>query len=307
MFKTNVFVVLLFTLIFMVPFSYAEESEHTVRLIGTRYLPVTKGNIEGGFALTYYRQKSDEVLNDPNRIAYGDHEVITEALYLSYGVTDKLSVNTFVPYRTNKMSYDYGDDLSESGVGDISFGASWEFTGPESRYPIIMLNGLYTFDTGKSPFENGNELPTGEGFPSIETSLTFHKPVEIFVPYALIGYRYAFEVDGIEYESDPYHGERGYWLTSIDPSHSVIVEAGLGISYSERVSFLIGYQFTKMFDTRYYYSTGASYKASHDDIRMLRLGAGIKLFSHCSLYPEFRVYRGEDDPGFEGELRVAFF
>jgi len=134
-----------------------------------------------------------------------EQNITTAAVTVRGGVTDRLELNAKIPYVYNTGSTSslipFGTNgtnpqlLSVSangaGLGDIQFGASYQFNSGESGWPIFVGNFLFKTVTGVSPFQvpiitqsdpNGQlagapqKLATGTGFYTLTPSLTVLLP-----------------------------------------------------------------------------------------------------------------------------------
>ena len=123
-------------------------------------------------------------------IARVEQNFLTAALTVRYGITDRLEVNLKVP-----LVAGYGTFTAQSAgptaqpinvsaenvnIGDIQFGASYQFNSGDNGWPVFIGNLLFKTATGVSPYSvpiytvydaNGQflggiakKLPTGTGF-----------------------------------------------------------------------------------------------------------------------------------------------
>jgi hypothetical protein len=142
-----------------------------------------------------------------------EQNITTAAVTLRGGVTDRLELNAKIPYVYNTGSTSSVIPVGTNatllslgangiGIGDIQFGASYQFNSGENGWPIFVGNFLFKTATGTSPFdvpivtENQNtpvsmflagtptKLATGTGFYEVEPSVTVLLPTAPGVLFA---------------------------------------------------------------------------------------------------------------------------
>ncbi len=174
-------------------------------------------------------------------------DIYTDILTFYYGLTDKLELETDVPYvyRTeNVLTRTLGTGTSSqiqtntegAGLGDIQFGLHYQFnTVPEDGF-FFLGNVLAKSNTGSNPFTtavdtNGilTRQPTGSGFWSVEPGITVLFPDDPVTFYGNASYVYNFSTN--------FGGNIG----TINPGNMTDFNLGAGFSLNEKASFSIGY------------------------------------------------------------------
>jgi hypothetical protein len=194
-----------------------------------------------------------------------EQNITTAALTARYGVTDRLEINLKVPYvystgntislipeGTSAQLLNVG--ASGTGIGDLQFGASYQFNSGENGWPIFVGNMLYKTATGISPFQvpivtvnqpNGEflegqptKLATGTGFDAIEPSLTVLVPTAPGVLFANLQDIHNFgRTVGIQ------NVEGGAAIPAyLQPGENPAITFGIGFALNDRAALTFSYQ-----------------------------------------------------------------
>lgn len=185
-----------------------------------------------------------------------DRDTFTAALAARYGVTNRIEVETRVPYiyrSDTSLSRPIGagaesDTLQEAdgdNLGDVEAAVHYQLNKGKNGMPFFIGNLRFKSRTGEDPFEVDidpttglqSELPTGSGFYALQPSITAIMPSDPVVFYANLGYMFNFERD------------IGGTVGEIDPGDSVSASFGMGFSINERSSFSLGYSHDTVFKT----------------------------------------------------------
>lgn len=181
-----------------------------------------------------------------------DRDSYTESVTLRYGITNRLEVDTRIPYviRDDRVTNTVVNispalattqELSGDDIGDVEFGAHYQINYGLGGWPFFVANVRAKTDTGTGPFDvprdaNGieTELATGSGFWGVEPSLTVIYPTDPAVLFANVGYLW-----NIERDIDQQVGSS--FISTVNPGDSINVSFGLGVALNEKVSISLGY------------------------------------------------------------------
>ncbi len=185
-----------------------------------------------------------------------DRDTLTGALTARLGISDRIELETRVPYLyrdDSTLSRPVGvgaasDELrnvSGNGLGDVEVSARYQINSGQNGWPFFIGNLSFKSRTGKDPFEvpldtNGiqTELPTGSGFYSVQPGITAIFPSDPVVFFSNLGYTHTFKRDV------------GGTFGEIDPGDSISFGMGMGFSANERASFSLGYSHDTVFKTK---------------------------------------------------------
>jgi Putative MetA-pathway of phenol degradation len=182
------------------------------------------------------------------QITQVDRDTLTTAISAKYGITNKLEIETRVPfiYRSDSVltrpvgagvSSDVLSDASGFGIGDIEVAGHYQLMEAHNWWPFIVGNLRLKSATGESPFDITTNsttglqetLPTGSGYYAVQPSFTFIKPSDPVVFYGNLGYTYNAVT------------QAGGAIGEIDPGDAVNMGMGMGFSVNEKASFSLGY------------------------------------------------------------------
>ena len=239
-----------------------------------------------------------------------ERDIITSALNVRYGVTDRLQVEARVPYvyrqdtellgvGTNNQS-----ELSIDGhdLGDIEFSASYQVLTQDGYIPGTVLRLRTRFPTGQSAFDIETqtvnvagadqdrlaEAPTGTGFYAAAPGATFiwrADPVAFFT-----GGSYTFNLPQDQ-------GEFG----NIDPGDTVEFFAGMNVGLSDRVGINFSFVDQITFETEVEGETQIG--TGLNDAR-LAVGASVGLNSFMSLLAAASAGLTDESPDFSFVISV---
>jgi long-subunit fatty acid transport protein len=111
-------------------------------------------------------------------------------LSVSYGVTEKLEVNASVPLLYNQNELIAPTNVAkdnQSGVGDLSLGASYQLKAEAETSPSLTASLGVTTPTGKT----SNAI--GSGFWGVSTGLSVSKSIDPAVVFFSMGYQHTFD------------------------------------------------------------------------------------------------------------------
>lgn len=241
--------------------------------------------------------------------------IITGAVTARLGVTDRLEVNVKLPYVFNYSSFTAQEagpnaqflytDASNNGIGDVQFGASYQFNSGNDGWPIFVGNLLYKSNTGTSPFDvpiitvndpNGQFLegiekktPTGTGFNAIEPSITVLWPTAPGVLFANLQYIHNF---GRSVNVQSPGGGPG---TSVDlsPGDGIAATLGIGFALNDRTSLTLSYQQQHNFSST---ANGQTINGSSYDFGTFNFGMGYQISKSTSIDVGIGIGTGPNAP-----------
>ncbi len=191
-------------------------------------------------------------------------DTFTSALTLRYGLTQRLEVETRVPWVYREEAIREREVLAESsfpglersrgkGLGDVEAALRYQLN-TSAEGPLFVGSLRVKSDTGTGPFDvetqsvltdDGDrigeifvEQPTGSGFWSVQPSLSVIYPTQPAVLYGHVGYLWNIERD--------VGGDYG----RVNPGDAVSVGLGMGLAVNDRTSFSLGYDHSVVDRTR---------------------------------------------------------
>ncbi|MBK5943045.1 hypothetical protein [Halorhodospira halophila] len=198
-------------------------------------------------------------------------ESLTAALGLRYGLTDRLEVETRIPYVYREEQVREREVLQASdtagvvestgyGLGDVEASLRYQLSSGRGD-GVIFTGGLRMKSrTGRDPFEvetteiplddsDGDgpnvsiytEQPTGSGFYAVQPSLNWVYPSEPAVLYGSLSYLY-----NVPRTVTLRSGDR----VRIEPGSAIGVSFGMGLSLNDHTSLSLGYDHTTVQRTR---------------------------------------------------------
>lgn len=162
-----------------------------------------------------------------------DADIWTTSLTARWGLTDRLQLNARVPWVYRETKFSSGgqqlssilvseETVSDSDIGDVSFGLSYQLFRETPRRPDVVWNLSATAPTGRDPYgikflgdddfldpdSNTNlqiprALPTGTGLWGISTGFSLLRTVDPGVLYASVSYTHYLEESFSDISSDP--------------------------------------------------------------------------------------------------------
>lgn len=191
-------------------------------------------------------------------------DVLTAGLVARLGLTNRLEINGNVPliYRSDKSvlapvadpnrpnAGQIDEPVSDVGLGDISFGARYQFTDGQNGWPYLIVGFQGIAPTGRSPFlvrrdalGNALQAATGAGFWAVSPTLTAILPSDPAVLFGTLGYTYNFGRD-IDRMIGP------AFIEHVKPGGEPSATVGIALSVNPRVSISLGYAHTWSMGTK---------------------------------------------------------
>ncbi len=229
-------------------------------------------------------------------------DVFMGYLNFRYGLLDNLQLEAQIPYFYRRERYAYKEDSSsveetvtDSNIGDITFGASYQLLYEKGSIPDVVLNFKVKTNTGKDPYgiesdASGvpKELPTGNGHWGVSAGITLVKRSDPAVLFGSLAYFYNFERDVEDY------GE-------MKPGSSIDFSIGMAYALNEKLSTYISY------DQKIYSHTtqnGEDIAGTDFNVGMLYFGASYVTSPKSFLNFSVGVGLTNDAPDVTLEIRL---
>jgi hypothetical protein len=190
---------------------------------------------------------------------------LTAAVTGRWGVTNRFEVEAKLPYvyrsdSTISREIFTGSanenvfDTTGRALGDIELAARYQLTDGKSDWPYMIGSLRFKTRTGKDPFEVvtdcitrcvGNttgtglplDLPTGSGFYSLQTGLTWLFPTDPAVFFGTFSYTHNFGRSNVS--RLVLNGEEEF-IGAVKPGDIVGINFGMGLALNDRSSFSVG-------------------------------------------------------------------
>jgi hypothetical protein len=252
-----------------------------------------------------------------------EQNITTAAVTVRGGVTDRLELNAKIPYVYNAGST---NDLIPSGanaqlrsvsangasLGDIQFGASYQFNSGESGWPIFVGNFLFKTVTGISPFEvpiitsqsdplagTPRELATGTGFYALTPSLTVLLPTAPGVLFANLQTQHNLA------RTQPVQNPAGGPATPVNlqPGEAPAITFGIGFALNDRAALTLSYQQTHVFTA---YENGRAITGSPYSYGTFNFGLGYQISQSTRLNLSVGIGAGPNTPAAKVFLELPY-
>ena len=200
---------------------------------------------------------------------------LTGALSLRYGLSNRLEVETKVPYvyrndATVSREFGAGSDsdrvfnTSGKSLGDIEIAARYQLNQGGGNWPYMIGSFRMKSRTGKDPFEvvtdcvtrcvgttSGTglplELPTGSGFYSVQPGLTWLFPTDPAVFFGGFSYTHSFKRSNLSRQVLSGQFES---IGTLAPGDVVGLNFGMGLALNEKTSLSLGIELNSVDRTR---------------------------------------------------------
>jgi hypothetical protein len=201
--------------------------------------------------------------------------ILTAAVAGRWGVTNRFELEAKIPYvyrsdSTISRELFTGSanervfDTSGRSIGDVELAARYQLNDGKGNWPYMIGSLRFKTRTGKDPFEVvtdcitrciGNttgtglplDLPTGSGFYSLQTGLTWLLPTDPAVFFGSFTYTHNFSRDNLS--RLVLNGEREF-IGSVKPGNVFGVNFGMGLALNERSSFSVGVELNSIGKTK---------------------------------------------------------
>jgi hypothetical protein len=257
-----------------------------------------------------------------------EQNITTAAVTVRGGVTDRLELNAKIPYVYNTGSTSSVIPVGTNatllslgangvGIGDIQFGASYQFNSGENGWPIFVGNFLFKTATGTSPFEvpivteNQNtpvsmflagtptKLATGTGFYEVQPSVTMLLPTAPGVLFANLQ-----DMHNIA-RTQPIQDRAGGPPTPVNlqPGEAPSVTFGIGFALNDRSALTLSYQQTHVFTA---YDNGQAIPGSAYSYGTFNFGLGYQISQALRLNLSVGIGAGPNTPAAKVLLELPY-
>ena len=200
---------------------------------------------------------------------------LTGALTLRYGLSNRLELETKVPYlyrndSTVSREFGAGSDsdrvfnTSGKSLGDVEIAARYQLNQGGGSWPYMIGSFRMKSRTGKDPFEvvtdcvtrcvgttSGTglplELPTGSGFYSVQPGLTWLFPTDPAVFFGGFSYTHSFKRSNLSRQVLSGQFES---IGTVAPGDVVGLNFGMGLALNEKTSLSLGIELNSVDRTR---------------------------------------------------------
>ena len=201
--------------------------------------------------------------------------VVTAALTGRWGLTNRLEAEFKLPYVYRSdftvsreiftgAASDRAFNNRGTALGDIEVAARYQLNQPKDNSPFMIGSLRFKSRTGKDPFEVvtdcvtrcvGNttgtglplELPTGSGFYSLQTGLTWLLPSDPAVFFGGFSYTHNFGRSNVH---RMVLGGQSESIGSIKPGDVLGINFGMGLALNEHSTFSVGVDLNSIARTR---------------------------------------------------------
>jgi len=225
-----------------------EKEKEVLEAVSREYTLSAKGTLSIDYGLNYSYSPSETIYTTAQalQLQRAVNHTITNSIYTSYSFLDNLTTSLSLPivYRYDKVGTD--QSLSETDIGDISFGFAFQL--PHQLKIPGGITSTYSFGaafpTGRSPYKiNPNtELSTGSGEYSYSLGGSFSKQIDPVVVFWSLGIGYPLGLKNLNYKiSDT------YTLVKVDPplSYSLSMGMGYALSYANSINMSFSYAYAQ--------------------------------------------------------------
>jgi opacity protein-like surface antigen len=231
-----------------------------------------------------------------------DQRYIMPALTLRYGVTNRMEINLKVPFvlgwgsttaqQAGASALPLTASANAADIGDIQFGASYQFNSGDNGWPIFVGNLTFKTATGQNPYEvpiynaqNTSDqllygipkkLPTGTGFYALEPSLTVFYATAPGVLFGNLQYIKNFSNTFTVPNTTGGPGSR----VDLSPGQALAATFGLGFALNDKASMTLSYQEEHVFPAS---ANGSQLAGSSYDFGTFNFGLGYNISKRTSL------------------------
>ncbi|CAG7855880.1 hypothetical protein MCAMS1_00174 [biofilm metagenome] len=252
-------------------------------------------------------------------------ETQTYALTGRYGLTDRIELETRIPYVNREdttesriirpAANDEFFNAEGSDIGDIEVAGHYQFNDGKNGWPFFIGNLRFKTDTGTSPFDIPidlvrnlpAELNTGTGFLSFQPSVTAIYPTDPAVFFGNVSYMWNLEKNIRERIFTVPDGNGGNILIKsggkTDPGDALGFSFGTSLAYNEKASFSLGYSHTIYFKTE---QDGAKIDGTDIDVGQFTFGLNYAFAKKTSANLAVAIGATRDAPDVQMTLRVPF-
>jgi hypothetical protein len=248
-----------------------------------------------------YSYTASDRLNLPGDIQHSNNHTFRHTLLFDYAVKDNFTVNFGFPFVYKYDQTGSDNALTESGLGNITFGVQWQPKKTTPPWPTTILFLTYSADTGSSAFDidPAKELGIAAGYDSITTGVSLSKPVDPVVVYGSLSYSYNDDITGIN------KNVGGGELTKVSVGDGIGLSLGMGYSISYQVSMNMGLSYFYSMKSRNYF-TGLTQNTASSTSSTFSIGTGWVLSPKRSLNVSVGMGLTSDAPDLTLTVRIPF-
>ena len=256
-------------------------------------------------------------------------DVLSADVTARYGFNDRLQFDVNVPYIYRRSKFRSGGvggnasalaerTVTTSGLGDVSFGASYRLLRETARRPDVVLSIRAKAPTGKSPFgielvevpdTQGNlsvpeDLSTGTGVWGATAGVSVLKTIDPMIVFGSLNYFHNFRRHFKDLGEDD--GDQP-GLADLGDA----VQYGAGVAFALNDSSSLGLSFTQRFvrTTRVRLDAGDTWQrivGSDANIGILTLGATFALSNRLALLASVSHGITDDAPDMTVSFRLPY-
>lgn len=258
-----------------------------------------------------------------------DADIFTADLTMRYGVSDRFFIDASLPFLYRTSNFRSGGAggaanqpvetrVSDQGVGDVSFGASYQVMAETARRPNIVLSARVKPPTGRQPFgidfvevagSEGNlqvprALATGSGVWGASLGVSALKTIDPMVVFGSINYFRNFERGFADIDENP-----GDQPGRVSIGNALQFGAGLAYALNENSSISMSYSQRLVERSQLKLDTAEDFQrviGSQANIALVNLGATFALGQHLSLISTVGIGLTDDSPDMVVGLRLPY-
>jgi len=258
-----------------------------------------------------------------------DADIFTSDLTLRYGISDSLFIDASVPFLYRTSNFRSGGAggaanqpvetrVSDQGLGDVSFGASYQVLAESVNHPNIVVSARVKPPTGREPFgidfievegSEGNlqvpqSLATGSGVWGASLGVSALKTIDPMVVFGSINYFRNFQRSFADIDENP-----GDQSGRVDIGNALQFGAGLAYALNESSSISMSYSQRLVEGSRLKLDTADDFQrviGSQANIALVNLGATFAIGQHLSLVTTVGIGLTDDSPDMVVGVRVPY-
>ena len=271
-----------------------EQGKEVLEAVSREYTLSTKGTLSLDYSIGYAYAPTEAFTMqqqsiDSALVLTANHQAnhtITHSIYTAYSILDNLTSSMSVPivYRYDKLGTT--SSLSQSDLGDISFGVA--FQAPSSWKWLRLpgdINNTYSlgcsFPTGRNPYKINpkTELSTGSGTYGLSLGSSFSKQLDPVVLFWGLGYSQSLPLKNLDHRV-----QDTYTLEKLDPGSSYSFNMGMGysLSYTTSMNMSFSYVYSNS-STLTYLELAAPRKTGDSTSALFGVGMGIAVTPQTSI------------------------
>ncbi len=254
------------------------EEEDILEAAGREYTLTQEGIIKLSYSLGYSYSAYDAI-RDASRVEDVADHTITNALSVSYGLKDNLTVGTSVPFIYKYHKVGTIESLDTTDFGDLSLNWQLQPLKSGSDLPSFIVNGSLRVPVGRSPYEIqvGEELSTSSGIYSAGLGLSVSQVSDPVIVFSSLSVSYPFATQSINQKRN--EGT----LDEVDPGMGIGAAVGLGYALSYKLNFNLSFSYSYSFETKYKYKDAPDASSGTSTGASLSIGTGYKLSRNQNL------------------------